>query len=224
MSQRFRTEDLLQCYRRGVFPMADSATDKELFLVDPDRRGIMPLDGFHVPKRLARSVRQAPYTLSLDQAFARVIEGCAAPAPGRLSTWINPVIHNLYGRLHREGHAHSVEAWEDGQLVGGLYGVSLGGAFFGESMFSRARDASKICLVHLVARLIRQGYRLLDAQFHNPHLDQFGLIEVDRGRFRAMLADALEIDAQFAESEPVESGADALAIIAAHRSPASGAR
>lgn len=213
MSQRFGTEELLRCYRRGVFPMADSATDGQVFLVDPDKRGIMPLDRFHVPRRLRKTVRQDPYTITVNKAFARVIEGCAEPNPGRLSTWINPMIHNLYGQLHRDGHAHSIEAWDGATLVGGLYGVALGGAFFGESMFSRARDASKVCLVHLAARLIGQGYALLDAQFHNPHLEQFGLVEVSRTRFKALLADALNIDADFAPTRPLPPGADALTVI-----------
>jgi len=218
MSQRFDTEDLLDFYRRGVFPMADSAGDAHVFLVDPDLRGIMPLQDFHVPRRLRKTVRGAPYEITIDRAFARVLEGCAEPAPGRLSTWINPMIHNLYGRLHREGHAHSLEAWSGGDLVGGLYGVSIGGAFFGESMFSRSRDASKICLVHLVARLIARGYGLLDAQFHNSHLEQFGLVEVERADFRAMLADAIAIDTDFAPDRPVEGGAEAIGIIQAYQS------
>lgn len=219
MSQRFDTEDLLSFYRRGVFPMADSAGDAHVFLVDPDLRGIMPLEAFHVPRRLRKTVRGAPYEITIDRAFARVLEGCAEPAPGRLSTWINPMIHNLYGRLHREGHAHSIEAWQGDTLVGGLYGVSLNGAFFGESMFSRVRDASKICLVHLVARLINCGFTLLDAQFHNSHLEQFGLVEIERAEFRAMLADAMQVRADFAPGQTVESGAEALAIIAGHQAP-----
>ncbi|MEM7768065.1 MAG: leucyl/phenylalanyl-tRNA--protein transferase [Pseudomonadota bacterium] len=217
MSQRFDTDELLRCYRRGVFPMADSPNDGHVFLVDPDQRGIMPLDRFHVPRKLRKTVRRAPYEITINKAFVRVIEGCAEPSPGRLSTWINPMIHNLYGRLHREGHAHSVEAWDGDALVGGLYGVSVGGAFFGESMFSRARDASKICLVHLAARLIARGYGILDAQFHNPHLEQFGLIEVERADFKAMLADSIEIEAGFAPGVPPVPGAEALAVIDAHQ-------
>ena len=192
MSDRFDINDLLDCYRRGVFPMADSREDMRLFLMDPDLRGVLPLDRFHVPKRLARTVRQNPFRVTVDTAFNRVIEACAEPHPSRPATWINDAILNLYGALHRQGYAHSVECWtEDNQLAGGLYGVSLGGAFFGESMFSRATDASKIALVHLVARLIVGGYKLLDAQFHNPHLEQFGLEEITRDAFRTQLWRAL---------------------------------
>ena len=198
MSDRFDTTDLLNCYRRGVFPMADSRQDMRLFLMDPDVRGVLPLDHFHVPKRLRKTVRQNPFRVTVDTAFNRVIEACAEPHDTRPATWINDAILNLYGALHRQGHAHSVECWsDDSQLVGGLYGVSLGGVFFGESMFSRATDASKIALVHLVARLKIGGYQLLDAQFHNPHLEQFGLEEISREVFRARLADALSIDADF---------------------------
>lgn len=198
MSDRFDTADLLNCYRRGVFPMADSREDMRLFLMDPDVRGVLPLDRFHVPKRLQRTVRQDPYRVTVDTAFNRVIEACAEPHPTRPATWINDSILNLYGALHREGHAHSVECWSaEDELVGGLYGVSLGGAFFGESMFSRATDASKIALVHLVARLKAGGYALLDAQFHNPHLEQFGLEEISREVFRDRLWRALRLEADF---------------------------
>ena len=150
MSSRFGTQDLLACYRRGVFPMADARDDPNLFLVDPDMRGILPLDDFHIPKRLKRTVVREPYRVTVDTAFTRVMESCAEETDGRESTWINSAILNLYSALHREGHAHSVECWDDDKLVGGLYGVAIGGAFFGESMFSRATDASKIALVHLV--------------------------------------------------------------------------
>ncbi|MBD3770945.1 MAG: leucyl/phenylalanyl-tRNA--protein transferase [Rhodobacterales bacterium] len=197
MSSRFGSNDLLACYRRGVFPMGDARDDPNLFLVDPDLRGILPLDGFHIPKRLKRRVRQEPYRVTADTAFTRVMEMCAESADGRETTWINSTILNLYSTLHREGHAHSVECWENGQLVGGLYGVALGGAFFGESMFSRATDASKIALVHLVARLLEGGFVLLDAQFHNPHLEQFGLIEIPRSDFKRRLKAALEVKADF---------------------------
>jgi leucyl/phenylalanyl-tRNA--protein transferase len=197
MSSRFGSNDLLACYRRGVFPMGDARDDPNLFLVDPDLRGILPLDGFHIPKRLKRRVKQEPYRVTADTAFTRVMEMCAESADGRETTWINSTILNLYSTLHREGHAHSVECWENGQLVGGLYGVALGGAFFGESMFSRANDASKIALVHLVARLLEGGFVLLDAQFHNPHLEQFGLIEIPRSDFKRRLKAALEVNADF---------------------------
>ncbi|MEL7129242.1 MAG: leucyl/phenylalanyl-tRNA--protein transferase, partial [Pseudomonadota bacterium] len=172
--------------------------------------GVLPLKGFHVPKRLARSVRQDPYRISVNAAFTRVMEGCAEAAPGRETTWINPAILNLYGSLHRKGFAHSLECWSGEDLVGGLYGVSLGSVFFGESMFSRARDASKIALIHLVARLIQGTYTLLDAQFHNPHLDQFGLERVPRAEFKKRLTAALKLDADFYSSEMPVSGREAL--------------
>ncbi|GAB5453872.1 MAG: leucyl/phenylalanyl-tRNA--protein transferase [Henriciella sp.] len=198
MSDRFDTTDLLNCYRRGVFPMADSREDMRLFLMDPDLRGVLPLERFHIPRRLRKTVRQDPFRVTVDTAFNRVIEACAEPHPTRPATWINDPILNLYGALHRKGYAHSVECWtEEGALVGGLYGVALGGAFFGESMFSRATDASKVALVHLVARLKIGGFELLDAQFHNPHLEQFGLEEISRDEFRAKLWRALRVSADF---------------------------
>lgn len=215
MSDRFDTTELLNCYRRGVFPMADSREDMRLFLMDPDQRGLLPLDGFHIPKRLARTVRKDPFRVTVDTAFNRVIEACAAPHPTRPATWINSPILNLYSALHREGYAHSVECWStDGDLVGGLYGVALGGAFFGESMFSRVRDASKIALIHLTARLIHGGFTLLDAQFHNPHLEQFGLVEVSRGTFRRKLWHALRDNADFYSwSADDASGTGAIQLI-----------
>jgi leucyl/phenylalanyl-tRNA--protein transferase len=209
MSERFDTTDLLNCYRRGVFPMADSREDMRLFLMDPDLRGILPLHRFHVPSRLRKTVRKDPFKVTVDTAFNRVIEACAAPHPSRPATWINDAILNLYGALHRQGHAHSVECWSaDNQLVGGLYGVSLGGAFFGESMFSRATDASKIALVHLVARLKLGGYQLLDAQFHNPHLEQFGLEEITRQAFRELLWQALRVEGDFYSMGSIGSSSD----------------
>ena len=213
MSTSFGTRELLAAYRRGVFPLADSRDDPHLFLIDPDERGVLPLKGFHLPSRLARTIRQDPFRVSVDEAFTRVMEGCAEPATGRPSTWINSAILNLYGSLHRTGHAHSVECWDGERLVGGLYGVSVGGAFFGESMFSRARDASKIALVHLIARLISGGYVLLDAQFHNPHLDQFGLRRIPRDVFKQELEAALKAEASFYnESAPV-GGAGVVQLI-----------
>jgi leucyl/phenylalanyl-tRNA--protein transferase len=187
--------------------MGDARNDPNLFLVDPDMRGIIPLDGFHVPKRLMRKVKQEPFRVTVDQAFTRVMEMCAESAAGRESTWINSPILNLYSALHREGHAHSIECWDGDQLVGGLYGVALGGAFFGESMFSRATDASKIALVHLVAHLLEDGFVLLDAQFHNPHLEQFGLIEIPRADFKQLLKEALKIDARFYSNSVSSSSA-----------------
>ena len=169
-----------------------------LFLMDPDVRGVLPLDRFHIPRRLRKTVRQDPFRITVDTAFNRVIEACAEPHPTRPATWINDPILNLYGSLHRKGYAHSVECWtDDDELIGGLYGVALGGAFFGESMFSRATAASKVALVHLVARLKIGGFQLLDAQFHNPHLEQFGLEEITRDEFRTQLWRALRVDADF---------------------------
>ena len=194
----FTPEDLIACYRRGVFPMADSRDDEGVFLIDPQRRGVLPLDGFQLSSRLARTVRSDRFEVRTDTAFNRVVGLCAQSAPGREDTWINPVIEVLYGELHRRGQAHSVETWRDGELIGGLYGVSLGGAFFGESMFSRATDASKVALVHLVARLRAGGYRLLDCQFVTDHLTQFGVVEVPRAEYHRRLAQALEVKGDFA--------------------------
>jgi len=177
--------------------MADSREDAGLFLIDPPRRGTLPLDRFHVARRLARTVRQDLYEIRTDTAFMAVVSLCAQTGPGRLETWINHGIESLDGQLFQRGQAHSVECWKDGVLVGGLYGVSLGGAFFGESMVSRARDASKIALVHLVARLIVGGYSLLDTQFITDHLEQFGVEEIPRAEYHRRLAKALEKTADF---------------------------
>jgi leucyl/phenylalanyl-tRNA--protein transferase len=195
MSNRLYTltpELLLRAYAHGIFPMADSAASRELHWYDPPLRAIIPLDErFHVPRRLARTIHQQPYELRLNSAFEAVMRACAAPAPDRPKTWINDEIVDLYTTLHRRGHAHSVEAWQDGQLVGGLYGVSLGATFFGESMFSTKRDASKIALVHLVTLLRQAGFTLLDAQFQTEHLSQFGTIEVTRDAYQHLLAGAV---------------------------------
>lgn len=188
---RITPQLLLKAYSCGLFPMAESADDPTIFWVEPEMRGIIPLDGFHAPRRLMRTVRGAPYDIRFDTAFPAVVDGCAEPAPGRRSTWINATIRNLYGDLHRMGHAHSVEAWHEGHLVGGLYGVTLGAAFFGESMFSRMRDASKICLVHLVERLREKGFVLLDTQFTTDHLKRFGTIDIGRDEYDALLARAI---------------------------------
>ena len=196
---RFTVDDLIKCYERGVFPMADSRTDDSVFLVDPDWRGVLPLDEFHIPKRLARTVRAGVFTVRVDTAFEAVVANCAAERPGRTETWISGAIQDLYGQLFRRGLAHSIECWQDGQLVGGLYGVALGGAFFGESMFSRRTDVSKMALVHLVARLKRGGYILLDTQFITQHLAQFGAKEVARAAYRVLLARAVEADGRFYE-------------------------
>lgn len=193
----FDIDDLVDCYRRGVFPMADSREDDRVFLIDPQKRGVIPLNGFHVAARLARTVRSGRFEVSTDTDFRAVVEACAEARPGRPETWINHPIQGLYERLHRTGQAHSIECRRDGALVGGLYGVSLGGAFFGESMFSTARDASKVALVHLVGRLIVGGYRLLDTQFMTEHLAQFGAIEIPRATYRRQLAEALAAPADF---------------------------
>ena len=213
MSSSFGLTELLQAYRRGVFPMADGRDDPDLYLIDPDERGVLPLKGFHVPKRLKRTVRSDPYKVTVNTAFSRVMEGCAQAAHGRETTWINTTILNLYAKMHREGYAHSVECWQDDKLVGGLYGVSIGAAFFGESMFSRATDASKTALVHLVGRLIAGGYTLLDAQFHNPHLEQFGLETVSRQSFKKRLAEALSLDGDFFSPQAPTTGQATLHLI-----------
>lgn len=184
-------ELLLRAYSIGLFPMAESAEDPEIFWVQPEIRGIIPLDGFHVSRSLAKAMRQKPFEIRFNTAFDQVMEKCAEPAEDRPSTWINPVILKLYHALHRLGHAHSVEAWADGKLVGGLYGVSLGAAFFGESMFSRATNASKICLVHLVERLKERKFRLLDTQFTTEHLKSFGAIDIERADYEKLLDDAV---------------------------------
>lgn len=188
----FGTAELLDCYARGVFPMADSRDDPRIYLLDPDERGVLPLDGLHVSKRLKRKVKQQPYRITFDTAFQRVVEACATSAPGREETWINDGIFGLYSELRRDGYAHSIEAWQGDELVGGLYGVSLGRAFFGESMFSWATDASKIALVYLVARLKAGGYTLLDTQFTTDHLETLGVITITRAQYHERLAKALE--------------------------------
>jgi leucyl/phenylalanyl-tRNA--protein transferase len=188
---------LLRAYTIGLFPMAETADDPELFWVDPERRGIIPLDAFHVPGSLKKTVRRDMFVVEADRDFVGVLEGCAELSAKRRATWINSEIVRLYGELHRRGFAHSVECRRDGRLVGGLYGVALGGAFFGESMFSRDPDASKVALVHLVVRLIRGGFTLLDTQFVTPHLARFGAIEITRAAYRRQLAKALEVQAHF---------------------------
>ena len=171
--------------------MGEARDDPRIFLVEPEQRGIIPLDRFHVPTRLKRTVRADSVTVRVDTAFDAVLDACAASGPGREDSWINAPIRRLYIELNARGQAHSIECWRDETLVGGLYGVTLGGAFFGESMFSRERDASKIALVHLVARLIAGGYMLLDAQFQTDHLSQFGTREIERESYQAMLGMAL---------------------------------
>jgi leucyl/phenylalanyl-tRNA--protein transferase len=189
--ERIPPDLLLKAYASGVFPMADSADDPEVFWVRPETRGVIPLEGFHVPKSLAKVVRQGRFDVGFDVDFAAVIDGCAESRDVRRSTWINGPIREAYGRLFEIGHAHTVEARREGRLVGGLYGVSLGRAFFGESMFSRETDASKVCLVHLVERLRERGFVLLDTQFTTEHLKRFGAVDVPRRRYERMLEEAL---------------------------------
>ena len=192
---RLTPELLLRAYAEGLFPMAERRGDPTLYWISPDKRGIIPLDGFHVPRRLARTMRSDVFQVTSDRCFLQVMEACAAPAPGRTESWINDEILRLYTALHASGHAHSVECWRDGELAGGLYGVRLGAAFFGESMFSRQRDASKVALVHLVEGLSRGGFVLLDTQFITAHLARFGAIEIPRERYLLKLHDALNREA-----------------------------
>jgi leucyl/phenylalanyl-tRNA--protein transferase len=207
---RFTADDLIDCYRRGVFPMADARHDARVFLVEPARRGVIPLDGFRISHRLARTVRADRFAVRMDTAFAQVIAGCAAPRPGRMETWINRTIESLCLELFARGGAHSIEAWREGRLAGGLYGVALGGAFFGESMFSAERDASKVALVHLVARLRLAGFTLLDAQFMTDHLASFGATEIAKADYRGRLVSALAQDADLRTTPPYMDGAAAL--------------
>ena len=192
---RLTPEILLRAYAEGLFPMAERRGDPTLYWVSPDKRGIIPLDAFHVPRRLARTARSGAFTITSDRAFRVVMEACAAPGPGREESWINGEILRLYTALHISGHAHSVECWQGDRLVGGLYGVRLGAAFFGESMFSRVRDASKVALVALVEGLNRGGFVLLDTQFITAHLARFGAVEIPRQQYLRRLHDALNREA-----------------------------
>ena len=196
---RIPTQLLLRAYASGVFPMAEDADDPEIFWVRPEVRGIIPLDGFHVPKSLAKTLRQAPFEIRFDTDFRGVIQGCAEARTGRDTTWINQPIREAYSQLFAQGNCHTVEAWRDGRLVGGLYGVTLGRAFFGESMFARETDASKVCLVYLVQRLLDRGFVLLDTQFTTDHLKKFGAIDVPRARYEVMLEQALQGNARFVD-------------------------
>ena len=215
-SSEITPEVLLRAYACGIFPMAESADDPTIFWVEPEHRGIIPLRGLHISSRLARTVRSDRFRVTVDTAFRQVIDGCAAPQPGREDTWINRRIRELYTALHQIGHCHSVEVWDGDDLAGGLYGISLGRAFFGESMFHRARDASKVGLVHLVARLVAGGFVLLDTQFVTEHLRSFGAVEVPRRRYRTELDVALLHQGNFA-ALPLDrplTGAEALEIVA----------
>jgi leucyl/phenylalanyl-tRNA---protein transferase len=194
---RIPTDLLLKAYASGVFPMAESAADPEVFWVRPETRGIIPLDGFHVPKSLAKTIRRNLFDIRFDHDFAAIIDACAEERDERKSTWINRPIREAYIQLFERGNCHSVEAWREGRLVGGLYGVTLGKVFFGESMFSRETDASKVCLVHLVERLRARGFELLDTQFTTSHLKRFGAVDVARRRYEKMLEKALRGEARF---------------------------
>jgi leucyl/phenylalanyl-tRNA---protein transferase len=194
---RLDPELLLRAYATGVFPMAESADDPEIFWVRPDVRGIIPLDAFHVPSSLSKKIRRGEFDIRIDTAFELVMRGCAEQRANRPSTWINETILAAYTELHNRGHCHSVEAWYEDQLVGGLYGVSLGSAFFGESMFSRMTDASKVCLVKLVEHLKQRGFTLLDTQFTTDHLRKFGAVDVPRKAYEKLLVKAMESVAVF---------------------------
>ncbi len=199
-------ELLLQAYRVGVFPMSEGRDDPEVFWVDPKFRGVLPLDGFHVSKSLAKSLRKGAFRATANTAFSEVVRGCA----NREETWINATIFELYEQLHAMGHAHSVEVWSDEQLVGGVYGVAIGSAFFGESMFSTATNASKAALLFLVGRLNSQGFQLFDTQFITDHLSTLGAIEITRDQYRSALKTALQANATFGASGPMADVYEAL--------------
>lgn len=188
---------LLRAYACGIFPMAESADDASMMWIEPDMRGIIPLDDFHVSRRMKRTMRTSPYEIKVDSDFGAIMDACAEVAPDRPSTWINNQIHTLYRELFEMGFCHSVEVWDKDKLVGGLYGVSLGTAFFGESMVSRARDTSKLALIHLVERMKAGGYTLLDTQFITDHLRQFGAIEIPKDDYKALLDNAMQTRANF---------------------------
>jgi leucyl/phenylalanyl-tRNA--protein transferase len=200
---------LLKAYACGIFPMAESAEDNALYWIEPERRGILPLENVHIPRRLARTVRASNFEIRIDSNYAGVIEGCASSRPGRASTWINSRIRRLYSELFELGYCHTVEAWQGDRLVGGLYGIHLGRAFFGESMFSYERDASKVALVHLIARLKHGGFNLLDTQFITDHLLRFGATEVSREKFQSLLEESLQGNAEF-ESLPADYPAESI--------------
>lgn len=209
----FSLDDLINCYRNGIFPMADNRDDDSLFLVDPPLRGVLPLNALHIPKRLMRTVRQDQYQVKIDTAFNEIIEMCAMSAENRPSTWISRPIQSLYQALFARGLAHSVEVWEGDVLTGGLYGVAIGGAFFGESMVSRAKDVSKIALIHLAARLKIGHFELLDCQFLTDHLKQFGTVEIDRADYRDILQHAIMARGDFYLLPPCVSGKEAIDLL-----------
>jgi leucyl/phenylalanyl-tRNA---protein transferase len=207
IANRLDPDLLLRAYASGIFPMAERADSLDVFWVEPKRRGVLPLDGFHLPKSLARTLKQERFRFTVDHAFDAVLSSCAEPAPGRSETWINPLIAQAYHALHQRGSAHSVEAWTaDGVLAGGLYGVRLGAAFFGESMFTRVRDASKCCLAALVARLRVGGFTLLDTQFLTAHLAGFGAIEITARDYRGLLAGAVAGSGDFFAADAAGRG------------------
>jgi leucyl/phenylalanyl-tRNA---protein transferase len=219
VSDRLSPGLLVQAYSRGLFPMAESRDDSQLFWVDPEERGVLPIEGFHVPKRLRRTVRQDRFRITHDLAFEQVITACSEldHRRGRFDSWINVEIVRAYAELFRLGHAHSIECWQEGKIVGGLYGVSIGAAFFGESMFSAATDASKVALVHLVARLRAGGYILLDSQFVNDHLKQFHIESVPKPEYLKRLQAALPLVADF---EKVPMGTDGATMLRLLTDPA----
>lgn len=206
MEQQYLNPELvLSAYMRGLFPMADTADSREIYWYDPDMRGQLSISHLHVPRRLRKTVRQNPYDIGFNYDFSGVINGCAKAGPGRQETWINAGIREAFKALHRAGAAHSVEAWYKGKLVGGIYGLAIGGAFFGESMYSDKTDASKICLVHLCAHLKKQGFVLLDTQFINQHLKQFGVYELPRDEYLERLNKALKMDVSFISDQSYDS-------------------
>jgi len=208
---------LLRAYAAGIFPMAESADDSALYWVEPEERGIIPLDGLKISHSLRKSVRRRLFEIRIDHDFPAVIRACAERAPGRKSTWINNRIVALYSQLHRMGCCHSVECWQDGKLVGGLYGVRIGAVFFGESMFSRVTDASKVALVHLTARLNHGGFQLLDAQFVNPHLERLGAMQVPKARYHEMMEPLLALEADFFAFDKDSEPETVLASAAGHK-------
>jgi leucyl/phenylalanyl-tRNA--protein transferase len=204
---------LLRAYANGIFPMSESRHNPRISWFDPDKRGILPFKTFHLPRRLARTVRQDRYRVSVDEAFLEVIEGCASPRPGRWTTWINSAIIDMFTGLHSIRHAHSVECWDGDELVGGLYGVSLGATFFGESMFSTRDNASKVALAHLMARLHHGDFRLLDTQFVTAHLEGFGAVEITRAAYLRRLKSAVNKDAEFYRLAAGTSGNEILMLL-----------
>lgn len=208
---------LLRAYEAGIFPMAESADDPGLYWIEPKERGIIPLNAFHLPKSLAKTIRSGRFTIAINRDFDAVIAGCAAEAPDRRQTWINQRIRTLYGELYDRGFVHTIEVYRGAALAGGLYGVSLGGAFFGESMFHKERDASKVALAYLIARLKIGGYALLDTQFVTPHLAQFGAVAVRRTRYRQMLIRALQVQGDFFALSDATGAEDILALLKPQR-------